>query len=283
MEGHESLTALFVSAARGLGRAATTGVLDPFAKSLLPGAVGAAVGALTPVAQTGAGNVLLRLVSGGLVLHIELRTLAIDMALTRFLARRDGAQVLLLGAGADARGYRILDMQDVPLFEVDHPSTQTEKRARAATLEARAEITYVPVDFERDSLRASLERGGFDRARPTFVIWEGVTMYLTPEAARGTLGVLREILGDGSALAMTYAQPELSPVPRRTRPLIRSVFSLIGEPLRGLYSPAEMRALLVSAGFSSPEDTGPFDWAQAFTRSAPILPVHERLALATLA
>jgi len=168
----------------------------------------------------------------------------------------------------------------VPFFEVDHPSTQTEKRARAAELTPLAQITYVPVDFEKDSLADSLDDAGFDRERPTFVIWEGVTMYLTADAVKGTLAVLSDVLAKDSAVAVTYALPELSPVPRSTRPLIRAVFSAIGEPLRGLYSPQEMAKMLTSAGFAPREDTGSMEWAQAFTRVAPIVPMLERLAIA---
>ncbi len=286
MEKKESLTALLVSAARGLARGeadasgASDGVLDPFAKDLLPGRMGAAVGALGAVALTRAGNVALRLATGGLVHHIELRTLAIDAALLRFLARTELPQVMLLGAGADARAYRLPELTDVPFFEVDHPSTQAEKRARAADLAPHADITYVPVDFEKDSLARSLDAARFDRTRPTFVIWEGVTMYLTAEAAKSTAAVLSELCATGSALAVTYAMPELSPVPKSTRPLIRAMFSLIGEPLRGLYSRADMARLLSDAGFSPREDTGPFEWAQAHARPPPVLPMLERLAVA---
>ena len=288
MEKRESLTALLVAAARGLGRGGAKSdrdgalpVLDPFARRLLPRAVGSAVGALGSFATTDAGNAAFRALTGGLVHHIELRTLAIDAALLRFLSRTEHAQVVLLGAGADARAYRLPELAGKPLYEVDHPSTQAEKRARAAGLTPHATLTYVPVDFEKDSLARSLDAAGFDRLRPAFVIWEGVTMYLTPAAAKATLAVLRDLLAVGSALAVTYAMPELSPVPRQTRPLIRAVFSLIGEPLLGLYSPAEMAGLLATAGFYPREDTGPLEWAGAHDRPPPVLPVYERLAIAT--
>lgn len=281
MEKRESVTALFVSAARGLARGDSTGVLDPFAKSLLPRGVGAAVGALGAFARSDAANIAFRMATGGLVHHIELRTLAIDAALGRYLSRTENAQVMLLGAGADARGYRLEALTGIPFFEVDHPSTQTEKRARASELTPLAAITYVPVDFEKDSLADSLDDAGFDRSRPTFVIWEGVTMYLTADAVKGTLGVLRDVLATGSALAVTYALPELSPVPRSTRPLIRAAFSMLGEPLRGLYSPKEMARMLTNAGFQPREDTGTTEWAQAHARPAPVVPMLERLSIAT--
>src|SRR5215470_20393462 len=40
-------------------------------------------------------------------------------------------QLVLLGAGLDGRAFRLDDISDSILFEVDHPSTQSVKRERA--------------------------------------------------------------------------------------------------------------------------------------------------------
>ena len=284
MRGRESVTAMFVSAARGVVRGESGTVLDPFAKHLLPAPVALAVGAIGSwVEAAPLGAPIEHLLSLGMVRHVELRTLAIDRALSAFLSSARDPQVVLLGAGADARAYRLPELAEVPVFEVDHPATQVEKKRRVAASPARfatrAELTYVPVDFERDSLRDALLEAGFDRTKATFVIWEGVTMYLTREAARGTLLVLRELLTHEGKLALTYALPELSPLPSRTRPFARAMFSLIGEPLRGLYSPEELAALLAETGFAEPKDTGSREWSEATGRKAPMLPFLERLAV----
>lgn len=274
---------MFVSAARGVVRGESGAILDPFAKHLLPAPLGLAVGAFSSWVEAAPLGALEPLLSLGMVRHVELRTLAIDRALELFLSSAMNPQVLLLGAGADARAYRLPELADVPVFEVDHPSTQVEKRRRVAAnpthFAAPAKLTYVPVDFERDSLRDALLEAGFDRTKATFVIWEGVTMYLTREAARGTLLVLRELLTHEGKLALTYALPELSPLPSRTRPFAHAMFSLIGEPLRGLYSPEELAALLAETGFTEPNDTGSREWSRETGRKAPMLPFLERLAV----
>jgi methyltransferase (TIGR00027 family) len=277
---------MFVSAARGMVRGElrrAENVLDPFAKRLLPAPVGLVVGALGALVGTPLERPLAELTSFGMVRHVELRTLAIDRAMRAFLSSARDPQVVLLGAGADARAYRLTELAEVPVFEVDHPSTQVEKKRRVAASPARfatrAELTYVPVDFERDSLHDALLEAGFDRTRATFVLWEGVTMYLTREAARATLEVLRGLLTPEGRLAVTYALPELSPLPSRTRPFARAMFALVGEPLRGLYSPAELAALLVETGFDEPTDTGSTDWSRETGRPAPRLPFLERLAV----
>ena len=44
-------------------------------------------------------------------------------------AKRGLAQVVILGSGFDTRAYRITALKDIPVFEVDHPVTQVQKRA----------------------------------------------------------------------------------------------------------------------------------------------------------
>jgi len=101
-------------------------------------------------------------------------------------AIRDGvSQVVILGAGFDTRAYRLTELlKNVHVFEVDQPFTQAYKKRRVleAGIEVPANLTYVPVDFRHDQLGDALKSAGYDPARKTFFIWEGVTMYL-PEAA----------------------------------------------------------------------------------------------------
>lgn len=87
------------------------------------------------------------------------RTVAIDDAIRASAA----PQVVILGAGLDGRAWRMSELSDATVFEVDHPDSQREKRARAAQLAPIArEIRFVPVDFARDDLEAALAAGGHD-------------------------------------------------------------------------------------------------------------------------
>ena len=94
-------------------------------------------------------------------------------------------QVVILGAGLDGRAWRMPELRDVTVFEVDHPDSQREKAARAAALlRVAREVRFVPVDFTRDRLDEPLAAAGHDPARPTTWIWEGVVMYLTTAESR---------------------------------------------------------------------------------------------------
>src|SRR5579864_6881553 len=62
-------------------------------------------------------------------------------------------QLVVLGAGLDTYAYRRALPNGLRVFEVDHPATQAFKRERleAAQIEMPSALSYVPVDFERDT------------------------------------------------------------------------------------------------------------------------------------
>jgi len=103
-------------------------------------------------------------------------------------ARRPIDQIVLLGAGFDARAAR-LAQAGRRFFEVDHPASQSEKRRRIARLTGYPvdAAKYVPCDFEKTDFLDELAMCGFDRSAPALVIWEGVVSYLSEPAIRATL------------------------------------------------------------------------------------------------
>src|SRR5207253_10743350 len=115
------------------------------------------------------------------------------------------SQLVILGAGLDGRAWRLSSLSNARVFEVDHPDTQAYKRERLGALKPAAkQVDFVPVDFEADSLEASLLRAGHDAAAPTAWVWEGVVMYLTPEAVRSTLKAIAARSAPGSTLIVNY-------------------------------------------------------------------------------
>lgn len=79
--------------------------------------------------------------------------------------RRGVRQCVILGAGLDRFAYRQPPLfHDVRLFEVDHPATQAWKRASvtAANLAVPANLTWVPLDFEHQTLTEGLLAADFD-------------------------------------------------------------------------------------------------------------------------
>jgi methyltransferase (TIGR00027 family) len=96
-------------------------------------------------------------------------------------------------------------LADTTVFEVDHPATQALKRERAAAIPAKArQVRFVATDFRRNDMAASLRAAGYDPSLPTFWLWEGVTVYLRPEAVAANLEALAALSAAGSHLALTY-------------------------------------------------------------------------------
>lgn len=184
---------------------------------------------------------------------IALRTVAIDRAVREAIAG-GATQLVILGAGYDGRAWRLPELTGVRVFEVDHPVTQGDKRLHLSELPpALGNVTFVSIDFERESLDAVLERAGHERSALTCWIWEGVVMYLTRDAMRATLADIAGRSAPGSTLIVNYHT-----IHRRF--LMRLVFRLIGEPQISAWTPREMAAELRSVGLEVREDSGMADW-----------------------
>lgn len=255
-EGWPSLTAAAVSVARGVGVPGLP--RDAWASRLLPTPLSAVVGfAQSPMARSA-----LRVASLGIVDHIALRTAALDAALLEHVCE----QLVILGAGLDARALRLPELADVPVFEVDHPDTQRGKQR--ALRDVPPGFHFVGVDFAQDDLALALEQAGHDATRSTFFLWEGVTMYLPPAAARATMRVVDERAAAGSAIGFTYMVPEVLPgLPPALAGVVALGFRALGEELVGAMSEEHARALVEAVNFVVDSDSSNQEWARDFGRS----------------
>ena len=244
--------------------------VDAYAEALVPRPLGPALAALR-------GSRVARLLSFGLVDHLELRTRAIDDVIAQLAA----PQLVVLGAGLDSRAYRMSALAETIVFEVDHPATQAFKRARASKLTCVArEVRWVGVDFERDDLGERLAAAGHDRAQPTTWVWEGVTPYLTEEAVDATLGVVEARSAPRSTLVVTYVTPELETLPRALRPLVSPGLRALGEDLRGLLTCERAHSLVRAHGFEVTTDEGIAESARRYGLREPRLVIPERVLVA---
>jgi methyltransferase (TIGR00027 family) len=168
--------------------------------------------------------------------------------------RRGVGQYVILGAGLDSFAYRSeLAGSELAVFEVDHPASQRWKRqrlsdARVAVPEA---VTYVPVDFESDSLPDRLTAAGFDRSRPAVVGWLGVSMYLTRDAIAQTLAVIGGF-APGTEIILDYlVPPDLRDAAGQVYvDLVGPVTAQRGEPWLSFLTPTEMTGMLADNGFT---------------------------------
>jgi methyltransferase (TIGR00027 family) len=173
------------------------------------------------------------------------RTVAIDADLRNPVV----PQVVILGAGLDGRAWRMRELVSAVVFEVDHPDTQQKKlqRVAALTLEAR-EVRFVPIDFSHGDLAHALEAAGHNPRVPTTWIWEGVVMYLKRDEIATTLSTVEARSAPGSRLIVAYHQPALMLL------LLAVIVRRLGEPIRTVLTPHQMRKLLARYGFCTRRD-----------------------------
>lgn len=172
--------------------------------------------------------------------------------------QRGVRQCVVLGAGLDTFAYRN-PFADLRVIEADHPATQRWKRdlLRSAGIAIPASMSFVAVDFARQSLAEELDRAGFRSGEVTFFSWLGVVPYLTREAAFGTLRWIAS-LPAGSGVVFDYAvsRSKLGLVERTALDALSSRVARAGEPFQLFFEPEELARALGEMGFHHLEDLG---------------------------
>lgn len=187
---------------------------------------------------------------------IVVRSRIAEDALTEAI-NRGARQYVVLGAGLDTFVYRNTGPK-VHVFEVDHPATQAWKRERldAAGLDQPESLNFVPIDFERQSLRKELERAGFRFDRPAVFTLLGVIPYVERLAVLATLGLIASSRSGNAEVVFDYAEPfaDASPLVRSAYEAITMRAAAIGEPWVTFFKPDELKRELRSLGFDQIDD-----------------------------
>ena len=211
--------------------------------------------------------------------HMALRTRAIDdVVVSEAMSGTD--QLVLLGAGFDARAWRLDQLGKTTVFEIDFPSTQRGKREAIGDREPLAKsVKWAPIDFSKgEDVAEVLERAGHDRIKRTTFVWEGVTMYLESGAIDATLASVARASAPGSVIALTYHAAGIGWESVPLTVLVRAA----GEPFKTRMTKAGARARLERHGFRVESDEGSDDWSERYLRQ-PGYRDGERLVVARLA
>ena len=161
-------------------------------------------------------------------------------------------QYVILGAGLDTFAFRETEfLSRYRVFAVDHPLTQADKLERIirAGWTVPENLTFVPVDFTKDSLTERLIAAGFDPPAKSFFSWLGVTYYLSAEAIDVMLSSLSELCADGSSLVFDYPDENFFDVPEKRVQNTIMMAKAGGEPMKTAFSYSELETLLEKHGF----------------------------------
>jgi methyltransferase (TIGR00027 family) len=192
--------------------------------------------------------------------HVVLRSRYVEDELDQAI-KRGVSQYVILGAGLDSFAYRKSDLVDVPrVFEVDYPGTQSWKRTRLQQIgvELPPNLTFVPLDFEKQSFIKALRMNGYRPEEPALFSWLGVTPYLSSEAI---FNVLRTVasLETETEIIFDYFVPaaSLDEENRQLQAALMASTAALGEPILSLFEPASLAAQVRELGFANVWNLGP--------------------------
>ena len=196
----------------------------------------------------------------GVMGFLAVRERHIDEFLKARLAERL-QQLVILGAGLDARAYRFDELKKgVKVFEVDPPASQRAKieQVRKVFGQLPDYVTYVPIDFNTQALGERLSECGYDESLKTLFIWQGVTQYLTPAAVDQTLCFIAGHSGEGSSVIFDYMYPTLldGTIKRGEVAKMRSDRWLSDEALVFGIPEGQVGGFLEQRGFTNVQDAG---------------------------
>ena len=142
----------------------------------------------------------------GILLHYALRKKCIS-ELARSALASGITQVVILGAGFDPLSSELQrEFPTSQFWEIDHPATQLHKvRAYAEIGIERAH--FVAIDLSAAGLdRDALISSGFDPAKRTFWIAEGLLMYFQADVVSSLMKTLSSLSPAGSQFAFTFME-----------------------------------------------------------------------------
>ena len=164
-------------------------------------------------------------------------------------------QYVVLGAGLDTFAYRN-PHPGLRVFEVDHPATQDWKREQlqAAGIAIPSSLTFVPIDFEQQTLADALRHSAFNPAAAAFFSWLGVTPYLTREACLTTLGLIGKMpAGSGVVFDFALDPALLNAGQRQALAALSERVARYGEPFQLFFDPGKLQEELLDLGFHRTE------------------------------
>jgi methyltransferase (TIGR00027 family) len=144
----------------------------------------------------------------GILLHYALRKECIR-ELVRSALANELSQVVILGAGFDPLSSEFQrEFPTAVFWEIDHPATQRHK-VRACSEIGIERVHFVAVDLSAASLdREAFISSGFDPAKPTFWIAEGLLMYFPADVVSYLMKTLSTLSTPGSEFAFTFMEKQ---------------------------------------------------------------------------
>jgi methyltransferase (TIGR00027 family) len=184
--------------------------------------------------------------------YLQGRTSFFDRAVVNGL-EREVTQVAAIGAGYDLRSLRYAK-PGVRWFEVDHPSTQADKRLRLERLEIDvSHISFVATDLADGGVGSALLQCGWDPDAASLMLCEGLAVYLDESVLDALLKDLRALASVGTRLALSSTPPATDPDQAGRRASFRAAIAGLGEPAGNALSSDDFAQMLTDARWRAVE------------------------------
>lgn len=191
---------------------------------------------------------------GGMVAS---RTWHLDTAIANFVAS-GGRDIVIVGVGWDMRAFRLPLPEGTRVFELDFPTTLSERSRRLSQLgisdQPGVARIQIPIDVRTMPLAPVLAEHIVSNG-PVFVAWEGMNMYFQEAEVRFILEGMMPLLRHADSLLWVdfvehdaVEHPEA--YPESVRNFMRGM-QILGEPFT--FGPASIAEFLDGAGLQSLE------------------------------
>jgi len=129
----------------------------------------------------------------------------VDDIIKTSLEKKEVEAVVNLGCGMDCRAYNIPGIEEIPYYEIDHPTVIKSKMKKMEKILGKLpdHVTYIPIDFQTQTIDEALKNAGYNLSSKTLFIWEAVTQYISKEATEGTFKYIAQA-APGSKVVFSY-------------------------------------------------------------------------------
>jgi methyltransferase (TIGR00027 family) len=195
------------------------------------------------------------------------RTMHVDR-LVREEIRRGISELVLLGAGYDSRPYRLSELADVRVLEVDLPKLSAVKRAKVRSIVGTLppNVAYVATDFTREDLGERLVAHGHDLSAPVLFVWSGVAPYLPADTVADVLRFVASHRSARTSICFDYCFREAldGGGPLHGAAELRARVERMGEPLRSGIPRGKVREYVEGLGLRLAHHLGPEELSRRY-------------------
>ncbi len=173
-------------------------------------------------------------------------------------------QYVLVGAGLDSFVFRYPDLlEDLSVFEVDHPATQGFKhqRLKEVGLTLPHNVHFISVDLMEVSLTEALMSSPYKQESPGFFSWLGTVMFIPIDQVYHILRALRSFTVEGSHIVFDYFDTDAFD-PNKAASRVQAMTEVVrrlGEPYLSSFDPYELEKELSQIGFHINEHLSPLE------------------------